>query len=384
MKILLVSSGSGSRGGGEIFLNYLGGALAERGHSVTTWMPANARMNELAKQCAKFSQVVRAEFCNTYDHRSRSLATVLNSRASNHVARQWAELKPDIIHVNKQNLEDGLDLLRAARVSGRPSVCTIHLTQTARYLRARAALLRDLVAWWELRKFEGDFVAVQDTRRDELSSFLGSEARTRTIFNGVPAVDLKEREALRSSMRAELNITDNQTLVVGVGRLVSQKRPFVFLEMARKLHEQYPQTRFVWVGDGELSEEWRAAIVHNGLSDVILWTGWKSDVRPYLAAADLLLHTAEFEGLPFALIEAMSMGVPCAISRSVASELPFLDARNAIVHDDPDRLEHLISHPQALREVGEAARTLMNERFSDHAMAASYEKLYAGRMASAR
>src|SRR6185437_15678812 len=170
---------------------------------------------------------------------------------------------------------------------------------------------------------------------------------------------------------------DDQLLIVGVGRLVPQKRPFVFLEMAKKLHERYPHVRFAWVGDGELSEEWRAAIARNGLSDVVLWTGWKSDVRPYLAAADLLLHTAEFEGLPFALIEAMSMGVPCAISRSVASELPFLDAHNAIIYDDRSQLEHLVSHPRALRKVGELARALMNERFSNHAMAASYEKLYA-------
>jgi len=381
MKVLLVSSGSGSRGGGEIFLNYLGGALAARGHAVTTWMPAHTRMDELASQCARFSRVVRAEFCNTYDYATRSLATVLNSRVSNDVARQWDALSPDVIHVNKQNLEDGLDLLRAARVSGRPSVCTIHLTQTARYLRARGAPLRDLVAWWELRKFAGDYVAVQDTRRDELSSFLGSDARTRTIFNGVPPVDLSRMPALRSAMRAELNVPDGQLLVVGVGRLVPQKRPLVFLEMARRLHEQHPQARFVWVGDGELSGEWQAAVARNGLSGVVSCTGWKSDVRPYLAAADLLLHTAEFEGLPFAMIEAMSMGVPCAISRSVASELPFLDARNAVVYDDPGRLEHLAARPQALREVGEAARALMNERFSDHAMAASYEELYAGQMA---
>ena len=380
MKVLLVSSGSGSRGGGEIFLNYLGGALAARGHAVTTWMPAHARMDELASQCARFSRVVRAEFCNTYDYATRSLATVLNSRVSNDVARQWDALSPDVIHVNKQNLEDGLDLLRAARVSGRPSVCTIHLTQTARYLRARGAPLRDLVAWWELRKFAGDYVAVQDTRRDELSSFLGSDARTRTIFNGVPPVDLSRMQALRSAMRAELNVPDGQLLVVGVGRLVPQKRPLVFVEMAKRLHEQHPQARFVWVGDGELSGEWEAAVARNGLSGVVSCTGWKSDVRPYLAAADLLLHTAEFEGLPFAMIEAMSMGVPCAISRSVASELPFLDARNAVVYDDPGQLEHLLARPQALREVGDAARALMNERFSDHAMAASYEELYAGQM----
>jgi glycosyltransferase involved in cell wall biosynthesis len=382
MKVLLVSSGSGSRGGGEIFLNYLGSALAERGHSVTTWMPAHARMNELASQCARFSQVVRAEFCNTYDYATRSLATVLNSRVSNDVARQWDALGPDVIHVNKQNLEDGLDLLRAARVSGRPSVCTIHLTQTARYLRARGALLRDMVAWWELRKFEGEFAAVQEARRDELSSFLGSDARTTTIFNGVPLVDPAQRHALRSSMRAELNIADHQTLVVGVGRLGPQKRPFVFLDVARKLHAQHPQVRFVWVGDGELSAEWRAEVTRSGLSDVVLCTGWKSDVKPYLAAADLLLHTAEYEGLPFALIEAMSMAVPCAISRSLASELPFLDGQNAVFYDDPDQLDCLVSQPQALKEVGEAALVLANDHFSDHAMAASYEKLYDGETAS--
>ncbi len=382
MRILLVSSGSGSRGGGEIFLDYLGGALAARGHQVITWMPAHARMNELASQCAKFSRVVRAEFRNTYDYRSRSLATLLNAGLSNSIARQWADLKPDVIHINKQNLEDGLDLLRAARLSGHPSVCTIHLTQTARYLRARAATLRDLVSRWELRKFEGGFVAVQDTRRDELSSFLGSEAKTRTIFNGVPQVDPGQRHGLRSAMRAELKIAPDQLLIVGVGRLVPQKRPFAFLEVARKLHEQYPHVRFVWVGDGELSGEWRAAIARDGLSDVVFWTGWKSDVSPYLAAADLLLHTAEYEGLPFALIEAMSMGVPCAISRSVASELPFLNARNAIFHDDAGRLEYFVCHPQALRDVGETGRVLAGELFSDHAMAASYEALYAEQVAA--
>jgi glycosyltransferase involved in cell wall biosynthesis len=384
MKILLVSSGSGSRGGGEIFLKYLGCALSARGHSVIIWMPTHPRMNELASQCATFSQVVRADLRNTYDYRFRSLATMFNLRNSNCIAREWAELKPDLIHINKQNLEDGLDLLRAARLSGRPSVSTIHLTQTARYLRARGALLRDIVAWWELRKFKGTFIAVQDIRRNELSSFLGSEARIRTIFNGVPSVELGHRHGLRSSTRAELGIEDNQFLVVGLGRLVPQKRPFVFLDVAGKLYEQHPHTRFVWVGDGELSTQWSAAIARAGLAEAASCIGWKSDVRPYLAAADLLLHTAEYEGLPFALLEAMSVGVPCAISRPVASELPFLNRRNAIFYDTPGLLEQFICRPQALKDVGEAGLAMVSEQFSDHAMAAAYEKLYAEQVARSR
>ncbi|MBK3665348.1 glycosyltransferase family 4 protein [Bradyrhizobium diazoefficiens] len=381
MKILLVSSGSGSRGGGEIFLLYLGRALAARGHSVMTWMPTHRRMDELASQCAEFSEVIRADYVNTYDHRSRSLATLFNAGQTNALASQWRALKPDVVHINKQNLEDGLDLLRAARISGLPSVCTVHLTQTARYLRARGALLRDIVAAFELRKFKGAFAAVQEVRRKELSSFLGPDARTETIFNGVPQVDLSGQQTMRQAARVELGIADNQFLVVGLGRLVAQKNPFTFLEVARRLCRQHDHLRFVWVGDGELAGEWKAAVDREGLGLAIRCAGWKSEVRPYLAAADLFLHTAEYEGLPFALIEAMSMGLPSAVSATVAAELPFLNAGNAIFYDRDGRLEHLIARSQELGAIGEAGRVMVTQQFADTAMAAGYEKLYAGEVA---
>lgn len=382
MKILLVSSGSGSRGGGEIFLLYLGRALGARGHSVTTWMPTHPRMDELASQCAEFSKVVRADYANTYDHRSRSLATLFNQQLSKRIARQWLDLKPNVIHINKQNLEDGLDLLRAAELSGLPSVCTVHLTQTARYLRARGAPLRDLVAKLELRKFKGAYAAVQDVRRKELSLFVGRDVRTTTIFNGVPKVDPASQQALRTTARAELGIADHQFLVVGLGRLVSQKNPFTFLKVASKLCRLNDHLKCIWIGDGELANEWKAAVEREGLSKVIWCAGWKSEVRPFLAAADLFLHTAEYEGLPFALIEAMSMGVPSAISPKVAAELPFLHAGNAIFYDTPGVLEDIISRREDLSRVGEAGRIMVTEQFSDTAMAAAYERLYAAEIAS--
>src|SRR5262245_43393475 len=120
MRVLLVSSGSGARGGGEIFLRYLGEGLAERGHEVIVWIPMHPRMNELAESCARFARVVRADYRNTYDYPTRSLATCFNWRVSRRVASEWEALRPDVVHINKQNLEDGLDLLRAARQSSLP------------------------------------------------------------------------------------------------------------------------------------------------------------------------------------------------------------------------------------------------------------------------
>src|SRR5438105_6645762 len=89
MKILLVSSGSGSRGGGEIFLDYLGQGLAERGHEVVTWIPAHPRMDELAQKISRFARVIRAHYRSIYDYRTRTVATALNRRTSDRIARDW-------------------------------------------------------------------------------------------------------------------------------------------------------------------------------------------------------------------------------------------------------------------------------------------------------
>ena len=74
MKILFASSSSGSRGGGEKYLVYLGRALAERGHEVIGWMSGHARMDEVAAEFAAFGRMVRSNYRNTYDRAGRSLS----------------------------------------------------------------------------------------------------------------------------------------------------------------------------------------------------------------------------------------------------------------------------------------------------------------------
>ena len=375
MRVLLVSSGSGSRGGGEIFLYYLGKGLSDRGHDIISWIPSHPRMDELAEKCEQVGSVFRASYRNTYDYSTRSLATCFNSAESLRIAHEWNSLEPDIVHINKQNLEDGLDLLRAAKMSICPSVCTIHLTQTARYLRAKGAWLRDWIARSELRKYQGSFVAVQDQRRDMLAKFLGGDVRTKTIFNGVPGADPMELASLREAKRRDLGLVDSNLLVVGVGRLVEQKRPFHFLEIAQELHRQIAGIRFLWVGDGPLRVQWREAILKKDLEGIVTLVGWQSDVLPYLAAGDLLLHVAKFEGLPFGVIEAMAAGLPCALTRDLASEVPFIDGKNVIFFNDVvDLVKRL--NPHSLASIAEGGLHLIKDHLSLGKMAKCYEDLY--------
>jgi glycosyltransferase involved in cell wall biosynthesis len=380
VKVLLVSSGSGSRGGGEIFLDYLGQGLVERGHEVTIWIPAHARMDELAEKVLRFSKVLRADYRNTYDYKTRSLATAFNRPTSDKIARQWETLKPDIIHINKQNLEDGLDLLRAADHCSMPSVCTIHLTQTARYLRAHLAWLRDWIARRSLRNYDGTLVAVQETRREGLAHFLRSEKRVETIFNGVPLVDLDEKAAVRATKRRELGLKPDDFLVLGIGRLVAQKQPMVFLEVAKSLHEHFPNAKFLWVGDGKLGAEWDRWVAKEKLGGVISRVSWQADVTPFLLSGDLFLHVAQFEGLPFALVEAMSAGLPCAVTRDFAAEISLFTGENVLFLDDVESVARQLKDSVALSKVAAAGRQLVENSLSVAAMVNSYERLYAEAM----
>jgi glycosyltransferase involved in cell wall biosynthesis len=380
MKVLLVSSGSGSRGGGETFLDYLGKGLADRGHDVLMWIPNHPRMDVLAGKCTRFARIIRADYRNTYDYRARSLSTCFNWGVSRRVAREWEALRPDVIHINKQNLEDGLDLLRAVRRSAVPSVCTVHLTQTASYLGAKAAWLRDRIARWELSRYDGVLVTVQEQRSVVLRDFLAGRVRVKTIFNGVPRVDPialhSLREAKREAKRSELGLTDRDFLVLGVGRLVEQKRPFLFLRIAKELHARVPSTKFLWVGDGKLAEQWQNASAREQLDGIVSYAGWQADVMPYLLAGDLLLHVAEFEGLPFAVIEAMAAGLTCAITRNLSSEIAFFSEDNVLFADDIGELTEKLRNPAALARVAEGSRRLIDDKLSVNKMAGSYEQLY--------
>lgn len=375
MRVLFASSSSGSRGGGETFLVYLGAALAERGHEVILWTSSHPRMDEVAARFEEFGRVVRAEYTNTYDRPRRSLGAMFDRQTPARAASEWVRVQPDIIHINKQNLEDGLDLIRAAELVSAPSLCTIHITQSAHFLKAKGAWLRDAISRMELRSYDGRLVTVSEPRKADLEGFLARPREIVAIPNGVPispAISQAERERIRG----ELGLSPEHIGVLAVGRMTAQKRPLLFLEIAARVAAGLPEARFFWIGDGDLASEWDTRATALGIADRCQRLGWREDAAKLLPAGDLLLHTAEYEGMPFAILEAMAAGVPCAVSDSLHREMPFLDDSNSIcVSDEHELIESLRDRP-ALARRAEAARAIAKAHFSTTAMAAAYEDLY--------
>jgi len=375
MKILFASSSSGSRGGGETFLVYLGEALARRGHEVMLWTASHPRMDEIADRFAAFGTVRRADYTNTYDRPRRSLAAAMDRHAASMAARDWQAMAPDVVHINKQNLEDGLDLLRGTRDIACPTLCTIHITQDAAFLGARGAWLRNLVSRRALRRYRGPLVAVSEPRREDLEKFIGRAREITAIANGVPIPPpLSDEE--RTRRRTELGVEADELAIFAVGRMTQQKRPLLFLEIAANILNRIGRAKFFWIGDGPLAGEWDTRAAALGIGAQAQRLGWREEVTPLLASGDLLLHTAEYEGMPLAILEAMAAGLPCAVSETLHREMPFLDDTNSIrLSEDHAGIEVLRDRAELARRAN-AARALASTRFSTDAMAAEYERLY--------
>jgi glycosyltransferase involved in cell wall biosynthesis len=190
------------------------------------------------------------------------------------------------------------------------------------------------------------------------------------------------RQVDGTSLRRELGIPAHAPVVGTVAVFRVQKRLDHWLEAARTLKDTHPDAHFLMVGDGPLRQELEDRAAALGLAGAVHWVGLQAEVRPYLAAMDVYLMSSTFEGLPIALLEAMSM--ECAVVSTAVGGIPELvaDGENGFLvqPERPELLARTVSRvlasPALLRESGAAARRTVAERFSIRRMTEQLEEAY--------
>lgn len=158
-------------------------------------------------------------------------------------------------------------------------------------------------------------------------------------------------------------------LVLSVSRLERSKRPFDFIEVARKVRRQLPDVEFVWVGDGVLRQK-----VVGSLSDEesgkISFVGYlpEHEKNRLLAAADVYISTSESEGFALTPGEAFLRGVPVVVYdlpvySEVYDDFP-LKARCFDTDDFAKKVILALSKPKWLMEKVSLAREYVRENYS--------------------
>lgn len=134
------------------------------------------------------------------------------------------------------------------------------------------------------------------------------ETKVRIIENGVDLSSFRPDPQARREVRAELGVPESSWLIGTVGRLAKEKNPALLLRAALPLLG--PQVRLLLVGDGPLAHELRTLAAAQPECAFVSLTGARQDVPRLLAALDVFVLSSRTEGLPLALLEAMSVGLP--------------------------------------------------------------------------
>lgn len=133
--------------------------------------------------------------------------------------------------------------------------------------------------------------------------------------------------------------------VLGVGRLVPQKRWDRLIEAMPRLHD--PDVKLLLLGEGEERAALERLVERSGLTDRVLMPGHAPDPLPVIARAVVVALTSEFEGVPGVLREAIELGTPAVATESSVAIHELIDspARGTIVPPgDRARLVGALNH----------------------------------------
>jgi glycosyltransferase involved in cell wall biosynthesis len=139
-----------------------------------------------------------------------------------------------------------------------------------------------------------------------------------TIMNGIDTFEFSPNGQERNRLRKRLGIREGEFLLMTSGSISKEKGHHLAVEALNKLLKKNVNLKLMIVGDGEYLASLSGLIDKFGLKDRVILTGFvpNESISNYYNAADIyLIPTLRAEGLPFALIEAMSIGLPIIASR---------------------------------------------------------------------
>lgn len=239
------------------------------------------------------------------------------------------------------------------------------------------------------RRADGLIAVAPEVRSAILATMPGVPAdKIAVIPNGVDTRRYRRRGE-REKTRAGLGIAPGERVVAVVATFKEQKGHRYLIEAAAALAPDYPEARYLLIGDGELRADLEQRIAAAGPACQFRLLGLRPDVPDLLAAADLFVLPSLWEGLPMALVEAMAAGLPVVATDVSGTRGVMVDGETGLLAPPGDAaalaraIGALLDDPARAAAMGAAARRRVETQFSARKQAADHLALFtsAGPMA---
>ena len=230
-------------------------------------------------------------------------------------------------------------------------------------------------------KKQDDLAVAESTATAQflISTLNYSPDKVMTIFNGVDQRTYRFDLESRRRLRREWGVGESDMMIGAVGRLHEQKGFDVLIEALAKMKKNHFLTRAFIFGDGREKRRLERLITKRSVPLRIVPT--RLDMPAVYSSFDIFVQSSRYEGMPNALLEAMSSGC-AAVATAVDGTLDILrDGENGILvkPNDPASLARALdalSLNAPLRRILASNALQTIERFSIEQMVLSFEEAY--------
>jgi glycosyltransferase involved in cell wall biosynthesis len=329
--------------------------LAQRGHDVTLITgPAIGPEGELFNQTKneKYNVIVVPKLI-------RAICPLYDPISYFQIKRLLGRLKPDIVHTHSAKAGIlGRFAAYSSKGKRRENLPTIvHTIHGLAFHPYQNKWLNSFYITVErsAAKRTDSFISVADAMTTQaLAAGIGEREKYVTAYSAIEEdaflKPIPEEE--RKSFRLKYGIPEDAIVLVTIARLFMLKGHKYIIESAKQLSKQFDNAAWLFVGDGNLADNFKEQVCQLGLADRIKFTGLMppSQIPLAIQSSDILVHCSLREGLARTLPQAMLCAKP-AISFDV-------DGAKEVVNKDTGRL----IEPKNIEQLTKACAELMKDR----------------------
>lgn len=170
-----------------------------------------------------------------------------------------------------------------------------------------------------IQKYSTDYIGCGKSAGEWLFGKAFFQQYGRIIFNGIDLKHFRFNSDIRKNIRSQYQLDDS--FVIGhVGHLAEVKNQSFLIRLLPSVLEEKPNAKLLLLGDGNDRNKLEGLVQSLGLEQHVIFTGNVNNVGEYMSAMDLFVFPSLYEGMPLALVEAQTSGLPCIISNKIPND----------------------------------------------------------------
>jgi glycosyltransferase involved in cell wall biosynthesis len=289
----------------------------------------------------------------------RSISPYYDFKAFFDLKRLVKKIKPDIIHLHSSK----------AGVLGRYAfnghkVPVFYTPHGYSFLMEDCSWVKKTTYWWIEKLAAKRFSTTIACSPGEYRESLKLSSKSCYVNNGI---NIKK---LSHSFENVISEKNESPTVFTLGRISFQKNPKLFNKIATSL----PKIKFIWIGDGALSDELKASNIEV--------KGWmeREEALKVAKESDVFLLTSKWEGLPISLLEAMYMRKPCVVSDVIGNNDVIKNGYNGFtcnkVIEYSDAILQSLANDSHIKNMVDTAYDNVLETYNMDIVAKEYRQIY--------